>query len=206
MGLWRAGENSIHIGLGGDCPSKEVKYFINIISFILLNFLRCGIYYSQLPDGQLTAQKCMISPKARDGCVSLCSVQWAWTDGLAHCLGHSTGNVQNPFWVWHGTRDTGARGDRGEWRPVTDMEARRPTRRAHYAWTTVLCCRRERWGDAGGDAYTPSGTRGDVSKSYSGAAQLSPGKKGVLAVRPSGSSVQGSVCVHRKTNTGVLSH
>lgn len=89
---------------------------------------------------------------------------------------------------------------------MTSMEAKRPKRRAHYARTRVLCCRRERWGDAGGDAYTPSGTRGDVSKSYSGTAQLNTGKKGVLAVRPSGRSVQGSVCMHRKTKKGVVSH
>jgi hypothetical protein len=38
-GLGGINDNSIHIGLGRDCPSKEVKYFINIISSILLNFL-----------------------------------------------------------------------------------------------------------------------------------------------------------------------
>lgn len=102
MGLGRINDNSIHIGLGGDFPSKEVKYFINIISFILLNFLWCGIYYSQLPDGQLTAEKCMIFPKAHDDWVSVCSVKWAlidWvvTHSFAYSLIHTTGNVENPL-------------------------------------------------------------------------------------------------------------
>lgn len=119
MGLRRINDNSVHIGLGGDFPSKEVKYFINIISFILLNFLWCGIYYSQLPDGQLTAEKCMIFPKAHDGWVSVCSVKRALMDWVTHSfacpLGHSTGNVENPFWVGHCTQDTRGGGDREEW-------------------------------------------------------------------------------------------
>lgn len=75
--MGRVNDNSIHIGLGGDFPSKEVKYFINITSFILLNFLWCGIYYSQLPDGQLTAEKGLIFPKTQDD-RPLC----AWWNGL----------------------------------------------------------------------------------------------------------------------------
>ena len=100
MGLGRVNDNSIHIGLGGDFPSKEVKYFINIISFILLNFPWCGIYYSQLPDGQLTAEKRTRLPEARDDWVSVCWARRALTDGVthsrAHCLIHSVGNVEDP--------------------------------------------------------------------------------------------------------------
>lgn len=102
MGLGRINDNSIHIGLGGDFPSKEVKYFINIISFILLNFLWCGIYYSQLPDGQLTTEKRTVLPEAHDDRVSACSVTWAlmdWvvTHSFAYSLIHTAGNVGNPL-------------------------------------------------------------------------------------------------------------
>lgn len=139
MGLQRINDNSIHIGLGGDFPSKEVKYFINIISFILLNFLWCGIYYSQLPDGQLTTEKCMIFPKAHDGWVSVRSAKWALMDWVTHsfayALDHSTENVENPFGSGTTLR-TRARGwgggNRDEWGTLTTMEVRRPERPAQY--------------------------------------------------------------------------
>lgn len=112
-GFGRINDNSIHIGLGGDFPSKEVKYFINIISFILLNFLWCGIYYSQFPDGQLTAEKCMIFPKAHDDWGSVCWLKWPlidWvTHSFAHSLIHSTRNVRNPLCVRRCTQDVGRR-------------------------------------------------------------------------------------------------
>lgn len=95
MGLGRIRDNSTLIGLGEDCPSKEVKYFINTISFILLNFLWCGIYYTQLPGGQLTTEKCMVVPKAQE---CLCSqkekgvgvgVGEELIDGVTHSSAHS---------------------------------------------------------------------------------------------------------------------
>lgn len=150
MGLGRVNDNSIHIGLGGDFPSKEVKYFINIISFILLNFPWCGIYYSQLPDGQLTAEKRTRLPEARDDWVCVCSARRALTDGvthsLAHSVVHSTGNVENPCCGRHHAQDTGRR--QGRTKPIgpcggqAAQEANSADRKRRWAlqWRAGNCC------------------------------------------------------------------
>ena len=92
MGLSRVCDNSTLIGLGWDCPSREVKYFINTISFILLNFLWCGIYYMQLPDGQPTTEKCMAVPRAQEGLYAQKKEEggWLWLmESVIHLLVHS---------------------------------------------------------------------------------------------------------------------
>lgn len=112
MGPGRICDNSTLIGLGGDCPSNEAEYFINTSSSILFNFLWCGIYYTQLPDGQLTTEKCMVVPKAQERlCARKKKVGRGWLMEslihlLLHSLIHSTGDVETPLCVRRWPQDS----------------------------------------------------------------------------------------------------
>lgn len=89
MGPGRICDNRTLIGLGGDCPSNEAEYFINTISSIFFNFLWCGIYYTQFPDGQLTTEKCMVVPKARECLCAQKKKGGRVIDRVAHPSAHS---------------------------------------------------------------------------------------------------------------------
>lgn len=112
MGPGRICDNSTLIGLGGNCPSNEAEYFINTSSSILFNFLWCGIYYTQLPDGQLTTEKCMVVPKAQERlCARKKKVGRGWLMEslihlLLHSLIHSTGDVETPLCVRRWPQDS----------------------------------------------------------------------------------------------------
>lgn len=141
MGLGRINDNSIHIGLGGDFPSKEVKYFINIISFIPLNFLWCGIYYSQLPDGQLTAEKCLIFPKAHEDRVSVCVGKWALIDWVAtHSFARSQSHSRpggEPIMCQALTQDAGGAGDK--WSILTPWGKETGAGKHNMTWKGDKC-------------------------------------------------------------------
>lgn len=90
-----ANDNSIHIGRGTDFPSKDVKYFINIISFILLNFLWCDVYNS-LFQMDKQPQRNVWSPQKPMRPAHSVNGLW-WMESFIHLLIHSTRRHQAAF-------------------------------------------------------------------------------------------------------------